>query len=158
MTEILGDDPMNHIKESQLKIIDFNHSRMFCLDDSPFRIRKRRRSTNANMTEMQVWQEMIELPSPMLQPKSPTEDTPMASFQLMAQRPAEVNQPATVIQNLPAGQRFKMFSPRVGTPMYRAPEILKRGQMYSESIDLWSAGCCIYYMLVGKALFPEVAE
>lgn len=56
------------------------------------------------------------------------------------------------------GMRFKMFSPRVGTPIYRAPEILHRGQMYSESIDLWAAGCCIYFMLVGKTPFQEVTE
>ena len=34
-------NPMGHIMESQLKIIDFNHSRMFNLDDSPFRVRQR---------------------------------------------------------------------------------------------------------------------
>ena len=51
------------------------------------------------------------------------------------------------------GHRFKMFSPRVGTPIYRAPEILHRGQMYSESIDLWAAGCCICFMLVGLPPF-----
>jgi len=36
-------NPMEHIMESQLKIIDFNHSRMFNLDDSPFRVRQSRR-------------------------------------------------------------------------------------------------------------------
>jgi len=51
-----------------------------------------------------------------------------------------------------------MFSPRVGTPIYRAPEMIQRGQMYSESIDLWSAGCCIYFMLVGQPPFKEVVE
>mmetsp|Transcript_26787 Transcript_26787/g.31460 ORF Transcript_26787/g.31460 Transcript_26787/m.31460 type:complete len:158 (-) Transcript_26787:635-1108(-) len=57
-----------------------------------------------------------------------------------------------------SGMRFKMFSPRVGTPIYRAPEILQRGQMYSESIDLWSVGCSIYFMLVGKPPFHEVID
>jgi len=57
-----------------------------------------------------------------------------------------------------SGMRFKMFSPRVGTPIYRAPEILQRGQMYSESIDLWSIGCSIYFMLVGKPPFHEFIE
>ena len=32
-------NPMEHIMESKLKIIDFNHSRMFNLDDSPFSVR-----------------------------------------------------------------------------------------------------------------------
>ena len=54
--------------------------------------------------------------------------------------------------------RFKMFSPRVGTPIYRAPEILQRGQMYSESVDVWAAGCCVYFMLVGHPPFQEVTE
>ena len=56
------------------------------------------------------------------------------------------------------GQRFKMFSPRVGTPIYRAPEILHRGQMYSEAVDLWAVGCCLYFMLVGKPPFPDTTE
>ena len=50
---------------------------------------------------------------------------------------------------------LQMFTPRVGTHIYRAPEILNRGQMYNESIDLWSAGCCIYFMLVGKSPFRD---
>lgn len=51
-----------------------------------------------------------------------------------------------------------MFSPRVGTPIYRAPEMVHRGQMYSESIDLWAAGACIYFMLTGQQAFNEVNE
>ena len=48
-------NPMEHIARAQLKIIDFNHSRMFNLDDSPFRIRKRRRTTREDMTDDDVW-------------------------------------------------------------------------------------------------------
>jgi len=33
------DDPMKRVTGSLIKIIDFNHSRMFNLDDSPFRVR-----------------------------------------------------------------------------------------------------------------------
>ena len=51
-----------------------------------------------------------------------------------------------------------MFSPRIGTPLYRAPEIVNRGLLYSESVDIWSAGCCIYFMLVGCNPFPEVTS
>lgn len=54
------------------------------------------------------------------------------------------------------GQRYKMFSPRIGTPIYRAPDILQRSEKYTESIDMWSAGCCIYFMLVGKPPFSEL--
>lgn len=53
---------------------------------------------------------------------------------------------------------LKMFTPRVGTHIYRAPEILSRGQIYNESIDLWSAGCCIYFMLVGKSPFRDSSK
>lgn len=48
-------NPMEHIARAQLKIIDFNHSRMFNLDDSPFRIRKRRRTVREDMTDDDVW-------------------------------------------------------------------------------------------------------
>ena len=51
------------------------------------------------------------------------------------------------------GLRYKMFSPRVGTPIYRAPEMLTRD--YSENIDNWSCGCIIYFMLVGKHPFAD---
>ena len=62
---------MNHISKCELKIIDFNHSRMFNLDDSPFRVRQRTRILRDKMTEDEVWQEMSELPSPMIFNKSP---------------------------------------------------------------------------------------
>lgn len=55
---------MAQIVKAQLKIIDFNHSRMFNLDDSPFRIRQRRRTLRQDITDEEVWQEMSELPSP----------------------------------------------------------------------------------------------
>ena len=57
---------MEHITKAQLKIIDFNHSRMFNLDDSPFRVRKRRRTLREDITDEEVWQEMSELPSPQI--------------------------------------------------------------------------------------------
>ena len=54
------------------------------------------------------------------------------------------------------GHRYKMFSPRVGTPIYRAPEILAMD--YSEKVDLWSLGGVIYFMLVGRHPFDENLE
>ena len=83
------------------------------------------------------------------------EDGRMRSLSLMG---LNNNNTSSSMANRGPGMRFKMFSPRVGTPIYRAPEILHRGQMYSESIDLWAAGCCIYFMLVGKTPFQEVTE
>lgn len=66
MSTLLGGNPLDHIKESQLKIIDFNVSRMFNLDDSPFRIRKRQRTQSKEITDEQMWKEMSELPSPLI--------------------------------------------------------------------------------------------
>lgn len=86
-------DPMARVTGCQLKIIDFNHSLMFNLENYP--------------------------------------------------------------QDTTLGQRFEMEKEKVGTPLYRAPEMLRFGKTYSESIDLWSAGCCIYFMLTGKPPFPE---
>ena len=48
-------NPMEQITRSHLKIIDFNHSRMFNLDDSPFRIRQRRRTIREDQTDEDVW-------------------------------------------------------------------------------------------------------
>lgn len=44
-------NPMDHIKNAHLKIIDFNHSRMFNLDDSPIKIRQRNLRLSDTMTE-----------------------------------------------------------------------------------------------------------
>lgn len=54
---------MEKITKAQIKIIDFNHSRMFTLDDSPF-IRRKAAFKKASFTEEDIWQEMIEQPSP----------------------------------------------------------------------------------------------
>ena len=68
-------NPMDHVMNAQLKIIDFNHSRMFRLNDSPFSIRKRRRALGTtNQTEEEFWTEMSELPSPQIWQKSPLKD------------------------------------------------------------------------------------
>jgi len=35
-----------------------------------------------------------------------------------------------------------------GTPEYNAPEIIN-GEEYSEKVDVWSAGLCLYQMVAG---------
>ena len=55
---------MDQVMNAQLKIIDFNHSRMFKLEDSPYKIRKRCQDLRIDVTEEEVWQEMSNLNSP----------------------------------------------------------------------------------------------
>jgi serine/threonine protein kinase len=41
-----------------------------------------------------------------------------------------------------------------GTPAYIAPELIRDKKGYTgTACDLWSAGCCLYAMLVGNVPF-----
>ena len=42
----------------------------------------------------------------------------------------------------------------VATRWYRAPEILLGSQKYHKSVDMWSLGCILGEMIVGKPIFP----
>nr|CAH8869946.1 unnamed protein product [Trichobilharzia regenti] len=42
----------------------------------------------------------------------------------------------------------------VATRWYRAPEILLASNSYTKYVDMWSLGCILGEMLLGKALFP----
>ncbi|CAD8209274.1 unnamed protein product [Paramecium pentaurelia] len=42
----------------------------------------------------------------------------------------------------------------VATRWYRAPEILLGSQNYSKAVDMWSLGCILGEMIIGKAVFP----
>ncbi|KAE8743961.1 hypothetical protein FOCC_FOCC009424, partial [Frankliniella occidentalis] len=42
----------------------------------------------------------------------------------------------------------------VATRWYRAPEILVASKQYTKGIDMWSLGCILAEMLLGKPLFP----
>lgn len=42
----------------------------------------------------------------------------------------------------------------VATRWYRAPEILLGSTRYTKGVDIWSLGCILGEMLLGKALFP----
>ncbi|CAK89071.1 unnamed protein product (macronuclear) [Paramecium tetraurelia] len=42
----------------------------------------------------------------------------------------------------------------VATRWYRAPEILLGSQKYSKAVDMWSIGCILGEMIMGKAIFP----
>jgi mitogen-activated protein kinase 15 len=41
----------------------------------------------------------------------------------------------------------------VATRWYRAPEILFGSHYYSKAVDMWSVGCILGEMLIGKATF-----
>lgn len=42
----------------------------------------------------------------------------------------------------------------VATRWYRAPEILLGSKKYTKAVDMWSVGCILGEMIVGKAIFP----
>lgn len=42
----------------------------------------------------------------------------------------------------------------MATRWYRAPEILLGSTKYSKAVDMWSVGCIIGELIVGKAIFP----
>lgn len=42
----------------------------------------------------------------------------------------------------------------VATRWYRAPEIVLGSTKYSKAVDMWSVGCILGELLLGKALFP----
>lgn len=42
----------------------------------------------------------------------------------------------------------------VSTRYYRAPEIMLSWQRYGHEIDMWSVGCIVAEMFLGRPLFP----
>jgi len=42
----------------------------------------------------------------------------------------------------------------VATRWYRAPEILLGSSKYTKAVDMWSVGCILGELIVGKAIFP----
>jgi len=45
----------------------------------------------------------------------------------------------------------------VATRWYRAPEILLGSTKYTKAVDMWSVGCIIGELILGKAIFPGVS-
>lgn len=51
---------------------------------------------------------------------------------------------------------FPNRSNKIGTPIYRAPELCSmKASHYTQAIDLWGLGCIVYSLLVGKDAFTE---
>ena len=48
----------------------------------------------------------------------------------------------------------QIFTEEVATRWYRAPEVLLGSQSYGPPADVWSIGCILAEMLMGKPLFP----
>lgn len=46
----------------------------------------------------------------------------------------------------------------VGTCWYRSPELILSPREYTKSIDMWSVGCILAEMLIGKPMFPGAHE
>jgi cyclin-dependent kinase 12/13 len=57
-----------------------------------------------------------------------------------------------------ACKRTEVYTNKVITLWYRPPELLLGARKYTNSIDLWSAGCIVAEILSRKPIFPEENE
>lgn len=46
----------------------------------------------------------------------------------------------------------------VATRWYRAPEILLGSTKYSKAVDMWSVGCIVGELVLGRAIFPGTSS
>ncbi len=44
---------------------------------------------------------------------------------------------------------------KTGVDNWLAPEIIEGGQPYTEKVDIWSAGCVLYFMVTGQMPFEH---
>lgn len=56
------------------------------------------------------------------------------------------------------GPRAEQLTPVVVTLWYRAPELLLGTKVYDSSIDMWSVGCILAELLLGRPLLPGKTE
>lgn len=56
------------------------------------------------------------------------------------------------------GPQSEHLTPTVVTLWYRAPEILLGGRQYTSAVDIWSAGCILAELLIGRPLLPGNTE
>lgn len=55
-------------------------------------------------------------------------------------------------------QEKPKYTNKVVTLWYRSPELLLGATDYDEKVDIWSAGCILAELLLGKALFPGTTD
>ncbi|CAI5445852.1 unnamed protein product [Caenorhabditis angaria] len=58
------------------------------------------------------------------------------------------------LEDYPEGQKMPELTEYVATRWYRSPEILLAAKRYTKGVDMWSLGCILAEMLIGRALFP----
>lgn len=56
--------------------------------------------------------------------------------------------------NIPSTNLPTSIAEYVATRWYRAPEILLASHRYTKGVDMWSLGCILGEMLLGKPIFP----
>uniref|UniRef100_A0A8C5TA54 Protein kinase domain-containing protein n=1 Tax=Malurus cyaneus samueli TaxID=2593467 RepID=A0A8C5TA54_9PASS len=61
---------------------------------------------------------------------------------------------ARSLRQLSEEQTVPVLTEYVATRWYRAPEILLASRSYTKGVDMWSIGCILGEMLLGKPLFP----
>lgn len=50
---------------------------------------------------------------------------------------------------------FLTDSIKIGTPLYRAPELWKLNSSHSCAVDLWGLGCIMYVLMTGEKPFED---
>ncbi|TKR65042.1 hypothetical protein L596_025506 [Steinernema carpocapsae] len=58
------------------------------------------------------------------------------------------------LEDYPEGENMPELTEYVATRWYRSPEILLAAKRYTKGVDMWSLGCILAEMIVGRALFP----
>uniref|UniRef100_A0A0M3IYR1 Mitogen-activated protein kinase n=1 Tax=Anisakis simplex TaxID=6269 RepID=A0A0M3IYR1_ANISI len=58
------------------------------------------------------------------------------------------------LEDYPEGTNMPELTEYVATRWYRSPEILLAAKRYTKGVDMWSLGCILGEMLIGRALFP----
>ena len=51
-----------------------------------------------------------------------------------------------------------MAQTHLGTPLYMAPEVFAPPHQYDSKADLWSVGCILYEMLVGRVPYTAQSQ